>query len=150
MARSPATLIAGAVRLAVAAVFVAAGALKAHDPAAFATAVDHYHLLPYPAAAALALYLPWLEMMCGAGVLWARLRLGALNLLLGLCGMFAVALASAWWRRLDIACGCFGAGAGSRPALLLDLVRTLALAAACAVLLGRELRVGAPPDAAGG
>lgn len=147
MARSPATLITGAVRLAVAAVFIAAGALKARDPAAFATAVDHYRLLPHPAAAALALYLPWLEIVCGAGVLWARLRLGALNLLLGLCGMFAVALASAWWRHLDIACGCFGAGAGSRPALWLDLVRTLALGATCAVLLGRELRMGAPPDA---
>jgi len=146
MARSPATLTAGVARVAVAAVFIAAGALKARDPAAFTTAVDHYRLVPYPVAAGLALYVPWLEITCGVAVLWARLRLGALNLLLGLCAMFAAALASAWWRHLDIACGCFGPGAGSRPALLLDLARALALGLACAVLLGRELR-DLPPEA---
>ena len=145
MARSPRDLAEGAARLALGAVFLCAGALKALDPAAFAAAVDRYRLLPYPAAAALALYLPWLEIACGAGVFWVRTRLGALNLLLGLCVMFSAALASAWWRHLDITCGCFGLGAGGPTALLFSLVRSLALGLASGLLLWGELRP-APPS----
>jgi putative oxidoreductase len=147
MARRTATLAAGAARLSVGAIFVVAGALKARDPAAFAVAVDHYRLLPYPAAVAVALYLPWLEIVCGAGVLWRRARLGALNLLLGLCVVFSGALASAWWRHLDIACGCFGADAGGRSALLLSLGRSLALGLVCGILLRCELQAARPPAA---
>jgi len=148
MARRTTQIAFGAARLAVAAVFLAAGGLKARDPAAFALAVDHYRLLPYPAAAALALYLPWLEIVCGAAVLWSRLRFGALNLLLALCVVFSGALASAWWRHLDIACGCFGAGPAGRAALLLELVRSVVLGLVCAALLGYELppaRPAVPP-----
>lgn len=147
MARGPTTVIERAARVALAAVFVYAGALKALDPAAFALAVYHFRLLPYPAAAALALYLPWLEMVCGVGVIWAATRLGALNLLLGMSVMFAVALVSALWRNLDIACGCFGPGAAGSTALALSLIRSLALAVVSGLLLGRELRRAAPPAA---
>ena len=145
MARRPISLAAGAARVGVAAVCLAAGGLKARDPAAFAAAIDHYRLLPYPAAAALALYLPWLEIVCGAAVLWSRWRLGALNLLLALCAVFSGALASAWGRQLDIACGCFGAGPAGRAALLFGLGRSVGLGLVCAALLAFELRPAPPP-----
>jgi len=40
--------------------------------------------------------------------------LGALLAISGLGMLFAVAVGSAWWRQLDISCGCFGAVAGGR------------------------------------
>jgi uncharacterized membrane protein YphA (DoxX/SURF4 family) len=139
-------VIERAARVALATVFVYAGALKALDPAAFAQAVFHYRLLPYPAAAALALYLPWLEMVCGLGVIWAATRLGALNLLVGMSLMFVAALLSALWRHLDIACGCFGLSAGGPTALAVSLIRSLALVLVSGCLLWRELR---PPASRG-
>lgn len=147
MARGATPVIERAARVALATVFVYAGALKALDPAAFAEAVFHYRLLPYAAAAALALYLPWLEMVCGLGVIWSATRLGALNLLAGMSLMFAVAIFSALWRHLDIACGCFGAGPAGSTALAVSLIRSLALVLVSGGLLWRELR---PPALRGG
>ncbi len=142
MAQGAAVIGLAAARLALGAVFVTAGALKAVAPDDFAWAVYNYHLLPYPAAAAVALYLPWLEIACGVGVWWARVRLGALGLLLGLCVVFTVALASAWWRQLDIACGCFGSGDAGTASLRFSLARAILLGLGSGWLLWREL----PPE----
>lgn len=144
MARGATPVIERAARVALATVFVYAGALKALDPAAFALAVFHYRLLPYAAAAALALYLPWLEMVCGLGVIWSATRLGALNLLVGMSVVFAAAILSALWRHLDIACGCFGPGPAGSAALVVSLIRSLALILVSGGLLWRELRPPAP------
>ncbi len=147
MARGATPMIERVARVALATVFVFAGALKALDPAAFAQAVFHYRLLPYAAAAALALYLPWLEMVAGLGVIWAATRLGALNLLVGMSLVFAAAILSALWRHLDIACGCFGSGPVGSTALIVSLIRSLALALVSGGLLWRELRLPSPPGA---
>lgn len=90
------------------AVFLSAGITKALDPAAFALAIERYRLLPWPICAALALYLPWLEMLAALGVWWRSSRVGAYLLLAGLSVLFFGALASALLRGLDISCGCFG------------------------------------------
>lgn len=133
-----AALITSAGRIFLAAVFLYAGGLKALDPAGFVLSVDNYRLLPYPAAAALALYLPWLELGSGLAVLWPRIRPGALVVLLGLGLVFSGVVASAWWRSLDIGCGCFGDGAHGRSALAVSLLRSVFLVLLCAWLLGRE------------
>ncbi|HKB56676.1 MAG TPA: MauE/DoxX family redox-associated membrane protein [Lacunisphaera sp.] len=112
-------------RLLLGGTFAYAAASKLLDPSAFATDIGHYRLLPYPLTILLAVYLPWLELLCAAAVLIRRLERGALVLLLGLCTLFSVALASAWWRGLDINCGCFGAGAPGN--LSLAFVRSLCL-----------------------
>jgi uncharacterized membrane protein YphA (DoxX/SURF4 family) len=121
-----------------AAVFLYAGGLKALDPAGFAIVIDKYRLLPYPVAAAIAVYLPWLEIVCGLGILWPRTRRGALALLLGLCLVFSGAIASAWIRGLDISCGCFGADETGRFPLVFSLTRSVSLALLCGWLLWRE------------
>jgi len=133
-----AALITSAGRIVLAAVFLYAGGLKALDPAGFALSIDNYQLLPYPAAAALALYLPWLELGSGLAVLWPRIRTGALAVLLGLGLVFSGVIASAWLRSLDISCGCFGDGAHGRSALAVSLLRSVFLVLLCAWLLGRE------------
>jgi putative oxidoreductase len=88
--------------------FLWAGVVKALAPLTFLDDIRSYELLPDPYAAAVALSLPWLEILAGMAVITALLRPGGL-LLLQLCLLtFLAAIISAWWRGLDIRCGCFG------------------------------------------
>ena len=94
--------------VAIGGIFVYAGALKALDPGRFAGDVANFKLLPWHASVLLALYLPWLEIICGAALIFKRLYAGALVLLALLNLIFLAALISAKVRGLDISCGCFG------------------------------------------
>ncbi|MBF0482464.1 MAG: DoxX family membrane protein [Desulfovibrionaceae bacterium] len=103
-------------------VFVYAGAAKIAQPAAFAADIFQYQLLSdwliYPAA----LFLPWLEAVCGL-CLWAgAFKRGAAALCNLLLAVFMAALAVNVWRGNDVACGCFGGGGGEdlRMALIRD------------------------------
>ena len=116
--------------------FLYAGVSKALDPATFARDVENYRLLSALPSGALALYLPWLEILAGLALLLNRLRAGSLALLLALSAAFSVALASAWLRGLDISCGCFGSGPSP---VVPALIRALVLFACLAWLLRREL-----------
>ncbi len=97
-------------RLIVGGVFLSAGVLKAVDPAQFAKDVDNYRMLPFAASAALALYLPWLEILAGTALVAGVWRRGASLVIGGMLVVFLIALGSAWARGLDITCGCFGLG----------------------------------------
>lgn len=113
----------------VGALFIYAGILKALDPAQFAGDIDNFRLLPHPAGVLLALYLPWLEIVCGAALVFTKACRGALLILAALCLAFLVVLASAKARGLDISCGCFG-HAHPHPlsvSLLLDSTLLVAL-----------------------
>jgi len=123
MARIP-KVIPSVLRFGIGALFLYAGALKAADPAGFAGEIDHYHLLPWEAVIALALYLPWLEVICGGALFFPRFKRASLWLLLLLMLVFLMALGSAWARGLDIRCGCFGstaAGSSVPLAILRDI-----------------------------
>jgi len=121
-------------RLLLSGTFAYAAVLKLTDPATFATDIAHYRLLPYPLTSAMGVYLPWLEGVCAAAVLVRWRERGALALLLGLCVLFSLALASAWWRDLDISCGCFG-HAGDATAVPFALARSTALGFVAFLLL---------------
>ncbi len=97
-------------RLVLSGVFVVAGGLKALNPEQFWVDVQNFQILPHWGNVAVALYLPYVEILCGVGVWHRRWGLGALGLIAGMMGVFIVALGSAWWRGLDITCGCFGGG----------------------------------------
>jgi uncharacterized membrane protein YphA (DoxX/SURF4 family) len=92
-------------------VFVYAGALKLRDPSMFLNDIRSFDLLPDPYAAGLALGLPWLEVFAGFAVITGILRQGGLLLLNAALVGFFIAIGSAWWRGLDITCGCFGGDA---------------------------------------
>ncbi|HLP06827.1 MAG TPA: MauE/DoxX family redox-associated membrane protein [Opitutaceae bacterium] len=126
-------------RLALAAVFVVAAVAKIADPAAFHDAILSYRLLPAPLTAAVALWLPWLELCAGLALLRPRHRDAALGLIFALTAVFLVALGQAAWRELDIVCGCFGRPASVRGAAYLEyLGRDLALLFVTVWLLRRE------------
>ena len=101
-------IVISILRWVVAGAFLYAGMLKALDPAQFAKDVDNYRILPFAASAAVALYLPWLEILAGAALALGIWRTGATLLLGGMLTVFFIALTSAWARGLDITCGCFG------------------------------------------
>jgi putative oxidoreductase len=94
--------------LLIAAIFIYAGILKILDPVQFARDIDNYKMLPWPAAVAFGLYLPWLEILCGLALIIGRLYRGGVVLLTGLTTLFIVASVIAKSRGLDISCGCFG------------------------------------------
>jgi hypothetical protein len=89
-------------------VFVLAGAVKLRDPQLFLLAIRNFRILPDPFSAWLALGLPWIEIFSGMAVCSGCLRRGGLLLLNACLVMFLAAIAFAWWRGLDIECGCFG------------------------------------------
>jgi putative oxidoreductase len=131
-------------RLLAGGIFLVAGALKVLDPAHFAADIDHFRLLPYFAVAPLALYLPWLEIICGLALFVSASRRSALVLLLALIVVFIAAITSAWLRGLDIRCGCFGAA--STAPLAYDLVFDLVLGGVLFWLWRVENRPQLPPN----
>lgn len=96
--------------LPVAGFFVVAALGKIPDPESFARDIVNYRLVSLDLAWLFALWLPWLELVAGLGLLWKQTRRDAALLLAGLLVFFQVALVSALVRGLDISCGCFGKG----------------------------------------
>lgn len=106
-------------------VFVYAGILKAVDPMSFLDDVRSFDLLSDPWAAWLAMGLPWLEIFAGLAVMSGLLRSGGLLLLNVSLLLFLGAISIAWWRGIDIRCGCFGhqdATSSYRDLILRDLL----------------------------
>ena len=133
--------LAWVLRVAVAAVFIAAASTKIADPAAFVASIQTYRLIPDGAAAILAVWLPWLELCAALAIFPRRHRSGASWLLLALTFVFLAVLGQAWLRGLDINCGCFGSAATvSGSAYSGYLLRDGLLIAAIVFLLWRERR----------
>ncbi len=127
-------------RLLLAAAFLYAGALKALDPIRFAEDIRNFQLLPDPYPAALALGLPWLEILAALGVLTGVLYRGSLVILSGMLVVFIAALSAAWAQGLDISCGCFGDASGESTNYPWSIFRNLVLLGLCGVLMIYRLR----------
>ena len=94
-------------RLALAMIFIYAGAVKLMGPKAFAHAIAQYDLLPEGLLPLVALGLPALEVVAGLGLI-LEVR-GSLTMITMLLCVFLVILGYAAWQNLDIDCGCFTA-----------------------------------------
>src|SRR3954463_13541508 len=90
------------------ALFIYAGAVKIIDPVEFARDIDNYKMLPWQFGVGLALYLPWLEIFCGLGLITRVLYRGSVFIVTSLMILFIVASIIAKARGLDVSCGCFG------------------------------------------
>jgi uncharacterized membrane protein YphA (DoxX/SURF4 family) len=100
-------LVVSLLRVALGAVFIVASIDKLRDPAAFATNIANYRILPYTVINAIAIVLPWLEVITGTVlVLGVWLRAGTV-VVWSLLFAFSVAIGQALFRGLDISCGCF-------------------------------------------
>jgi putative oxidoreductase len=110
--------------------FVFAGALKIMDPVTFYHNIVLYHLVDDDFSWRLAHYLPWLEVIAGAGMISRFSRPSSALILAMLLLIFMGAVGSAWDRGLNIECGCFGrfSGAGSYSWVLIrDFVLLLTI-----------------------
>lgn len=97
-------------RLIFGAIFVWSGIAKLKDPISFADAVRNFQIVGDPIAPALALFIPWVELIAGVAVMIWSPRFGKSGalVLLGCIVVFTLAIGFAWVRGLDISCGCFG------------------------------------------
>ncbi|MEU8237603.1 MauE/DoxX family redox-associated membrane protein [Actinoplanes missouriensis] len=131
--------ISTAARLALAAVWLVAGALKVGDLGASARAVNAYQLMSYDTAKIVGSVQPFLEIALGLLLLIGlatRLTAGISAVLLV---VFIAGIISAWARGLQIDCGCFSSGgelaAGKDTVYGLDILRDLAFLAFAGILL---------------
>lgn len=124
------------VRVVLGAVFVYASFPKILDPAGFAQDIANYQLLPQVWGNWAALFLPWLELVCGLTLMtgW-KVRAGALLISILLL-IFIGALSISLYRGLDIHCGCFSVE-GTPTNLYVDLLRDGIMLAMSAVVLFR-------------
>lgn len=100
--------IVAACCLVMAGVLLRAGVPKAFQPEEFALAVYRYQFLPDALINAVALFVPWLEILCAVALLFVpALRKGAGWLVAGMLVAFTVLLVSAIFRGIDASCGCF-------------------------------------------
>ena len=141
-------VIAGTLVAAVA--FARAALPKIVDPERFAVSVYLYDAIPEAAVNAVALYLPWLELVCGIALLFVpRWRPAAGILIAGMLLVFTGLMISVMVRGIEIDCGCFSVdGAGTIG--WRNLMRNAGLLAATGLALYGALawRVREPADAA--
>jgi uncharacterized membrane protein YphA (DoxX/SURF4 family) len=103
-------IVALVLRVLMGAWFVYAGGLKIFSSGLdrFAVDIGNYKLLSEGMAVAAAYIVPWVEVVAGICFMLGALKKGAWLAMLGLVGAFTVSVGSAWWRGLDISCGCLG------------------------------------------
>jgi uncharacterized membrane protein YphA (DoxX/SURF4 family) len=114
-------------RIVLAVLFLLAAWGKISDPQAFARALWNYRMIPDSVIPVLAIGMPIFEALAAIAILLPPLQKGGSLVLLGLLGVFIVALGSALARGLDVDCGCFGEGSSTVSPWL--IVRNIALGA---------------------
>ena len=95
-------------RLAVGGVFIWAGILKVADPLGFAQTIKNYQAFPHDLIFVIALTLPWVEVLCGAGLIAGILKRSSAFIAAVLLAGFIALVGSALLRGIDTTCGCFG------------------------------------------
>lgn len=100
-------------RIIVGGILIYASIYKIMDPAQFAKTIWYYHLVPGSLINFEAIFLPWLEFVCGLALIagfWYRGAVLWSNILMVI---FIAALASTIARGIDIDCGCFKSGSSA-------------------------------------
>lgn len=115
--------------------FLAAAYFKITDPAAFASAVAAYRLVPERLVPAFSFAVTAMETACGIGLAVPKLRAAALWTALALLVLFSGAIGINLIRGAAIPCGCFGHVPNADPLNAMYLMRSLMLALLAAMAL---------------
>ena len=102
-------------QLGLGAVFVAAALPKIADPPSFAHMIYNYRLLPGGAVNALALWLPWVEILAGLLLVLGIWKRTAASVTAVLLLVFLAALSFNLARGNPVNCGCFDVHAKDKP-----------------------------------
>jgi uncharacterized membrane protein YphA (DoxX/SURF4 family) len=115
------------IRLVVGGVFVWAGLLKVFDPLGFAQNIKNYKIFSHDISFFLALALPWIEVICGAFLIFGIWRRASSFLTSILLAGFVALVCTAILRGIDTDCGCFGSLSGKADfkLVLLDCILLL-------------------------
>jgi uncharacterized membrane protein YphA (DoxX/SURF4 family) len=110
-------------------IFIWASIDKIIDPQAFARVIENYQLLPVYLVNAAALFLPWLEAVCGFLLITGQFVRGSALIVNGLLITFTAALLISIYRGLDISCGCFSSAPEAEKGLWGSVIRDVMLLA---------------------
>lgn len=113
--------------------FLLAGGLKVYDPVEFARAILRYRIVNQELSWIAALWLPWLEIIAACALFLRDWRKSACWVILMMMVLFEIALASAYFRGLDIDCGCLGTNASSSVSFA--LLRNVFIIAGVSILM---------------
>jgi putative oxidoreductase len=102
------------VQIALGAIFVGASIPKIIDPPGFAQMIYNYRLVPGFALNAIALGMPWLEMLCGLALILGVWRRSSASIIGVLLVVFVIALAINLARDNAVNCGCFDLTSASK------------------------------------
>jgi len=114
-------------RLIVGFIFIYASLDKIQHPWSFYTAIDNYRLMPSLVNQYAAVFLPWLELICGSALILGIYVKSASKIIAGMLFLFILAILSALIRGLDINCGCYGLDETDSPLTTLKLIEDLIL-----------------------
>jgi uncharacterized membrane protein YphA (DoxX/SURF4 family) len=104
-------------------VFLLASFDKLLHPQDFAYIVANYRILPDLLVNPVALFLPWLEFVCGLCLVFNVFSRGATFIITTLMSIFLAALGFNYFRGLDVACGCFTTDPSAQADTVWTLVR---------------------------
>ena len=110
-------------------VFVWASWDKILAPAQFAVIIDNYRLLPPAFVNSVAVFLPWLELICGLALIGGVYVRGSLLIINLMLIVFTIALAANALRGIDIDCGCFSVSTSTKGRIMTDIARDIGLMA---------------------
>ena len=95
-------------RLILGGVFIWAGIIKIINPLVFAQDISNYQVFPQSISFFLALFLPWIEIICGVFVLTGLFLRSSSAFLTCLLAGFLILIFVTLIRGIDVECGCFG------------------------------------------
>lgn len=101
-------IISWILRFGLSAIFLYAGVLKFLHPDIFYKDIQAYLITPDLISYFAAYFLPTFEIILAICIFSKSFLSASLTLLFGLTCIFIMAIISAWFRGLDITCGCFG------------------------------------------
>jgi uncharacterized membrane protein YphA (DoxX/SURF4 family) len=112
------------IRLGIGLLYLFAGLGKIGNPPAFyASILDYQIFLPDSLLVFAAVTLPWIEVLTGLFLVFGFWLESSLLVTLVLNGAFLLLTAQAWFRGLEVNCGCFGAlEAGGPLARVIELL----------------------------
>ena len=87
-------------------VFIYASYEKILEPEGFAKNINNYHIIPFGLENSIAIFLPWLELFIGLGLIFGIFIKGSAMIGGGLLCLFIILILQAMLRGFNIECGC--------------------------------------------
>jgi uncharacterized membrane protein YphA (DoxX/SURF4 family) len=116
-------------------IFLYAAGSKLADPRPLVTIIWGYRILPAGPIDLMAIYMPWMELLVGLGLLTGFKRHAAAFWATALLVMFEVGLGINAFRGVNVACGCFSASAEDVHNAWVLVLRDLPMLLAALVML---------------